>query len=270
MTTILQEILDHKKVEVADRRTKVSIHQLEQSPFFKRETISLKQSVADPNKSGIIAEIKRKSPSKGVIHPNVSVEEISVGYARAGASAFSILTDTKFFGGTNEDIITARKLNTCPILRKDFIIDEYQIVEARSIGADAILLIAAALSPSRLKQLRSFATSLQLEVLMEVHDEQELRDNIDSSPDLVGVNNRDLKSFKVDVQLSKSLAPMIPDSIIKVSESGIESPQLIIELASYGFKGFLIGQRFMENGKPEEAARAFIQELNTLRQTIRK
>lgn len=257
----MDQIIAHKQKEVSGKKDLYPVKLLEQSIYFSTPTVSLKRYVTRDDKSGIIAEIKRKSPSKGDINPYVSIERTSIGYMQAGASALSILTDTHFFGGKNEDLITARKFNFCPILRKDFVIDEYQILEAKSIGADAILLIAAALTPAEIKTLSQFAQGLQLEVLLEVHNEEELMDNLDSNPDLIGVNNRDLKTFEVDINLSKKLAVKIPDDIIKVSESGIESPDRILELKRFGFSGFLIGQSFMQHNRPEVAAMEFIKEL---------
>ena len=183
---------------------------------------------------------------------------------QAGASALSILTDKHFFGGSNEDLTTARKFNFCPILRKEFVIDEYQIVEAKSIGADAILLIAAVLSPMEVRKFTDFAHSLALEVIMEVHDETELKNNLAAGVDLIGVNNRDLKTFTLNIETSKRLAPMMPNDVIKVSESGIESPEAIMELKQHGFKGFLIGQTFMQHSRPDKAALEFIKELKRL------
>ena len=216
------------------------------------------------DKSGIIAEIKRRSPSKGDINPNVSVERTSVGYMQAGASALSILTDNKFFGGTNEDLMIARKLNSGPILRKDFVVDEYQIIEAKSIGADAILLIAAALEPKEITALAKFAHSFHLEILLEVHNEKELQDNLQAEVDLIGVNNRNLKTFATDIEISKHLAEMIPNHVVKVSESGIEKTETILELKKYGYQGFLMGQNFMQHNSPERACKEFIDELNRL------
>jgi indole-3-glycerol phosphate synthase len=262
--TILEEILIHKKQEVAARKDANPAKSLERSVYFGAPIISMKMHLLQPDKSGIIAEIKRKSPSKGVINPNVSVEGISMGYVRAGASAISVLTDNKFFGGSNEDLIMVRRLNSCPILRKDFVIDEYQIVEAKSIGTDAILLIAAALEPAILKGLCKFAHSLGLEVLLEVHNEVELNNNVDAGADLIGVNNRNLKTFELDVNISKALAEKIPNSVVKVSESGIENPGVIRDLKKYGFRGFLIGQTFMQSGEPGKAAMDFISELKRL------
>jgi indole-3-glycerol phosphate synthase len=180
---------------------------------------------------------------------------------QAGASALSILTDTKFFGGSNDDLMTARKFNFCPILRKDFTIDEYQIIEAKSIGADAILLIAAALEPKDAEQLATFAHSLGLEVLLEVHDEEELKRVSKVDADLIGVNNRSLKTFEVSIDVSKRLAPLIPKGKVKVSESGLSDPNVIAELKTSGYEGFLIGETFMKHGRPEDAAMDFIKQI---------
>ena len=171
------------------------------------------------------------------------------------------MTDKNFFGGSNDDLTTARKFNFCPILRKDFTIDEYQIVEAKSIGADAILLIAAVLSASELKSLAAFAHSFGLEVLLEVHNEEELNKSVDAGADLIGVNNRDLKTFQLSIEVSKRLANAIPSSVVKVSESGIESVEAILDLRSYGYEGFLMGQNFMQHSRPEGACKEFIDDL---------
>lgn len=261
---ILDQIIEHKKKEVEERQGLYPIKFLEQSIFFNSPAVSLKKYIQRKDKSGIIAEIKRKSPSKGVINSNVSVERTSIGYMQAGASALSILTDKHFFGGSNEDLTTARKYNFCPILRKDFTIDEYQIVEAKSIGADAILLIAAALSVAKLKELAKFAKSLGLEILLEVHNKLELESNLNADVDLIGVNNRDLKTFNLSLDISKELASLIPKAFVKVSESGIESPEAIIELKKYGYEGFLMGQNFMQHSRPEQAAKDFIKQLRKL------
>jgi indole-3-glycerol phosphate synthase len=258
---ILDQIIEFKRKEVAERKLLFPLSVLEQSSGFSLPVISLKASLVRADKTGIIAEIKRKSPSRGVINANVSIERTSVGYVQAGASALSILTDTKFFGGSNEDLLTARKFNSCPILRKEFVVDPYQIVEAKSIGADAILLIAAVLSPKEIVRYTELAHSLGLEVLMEVHDENELNDNLAAGVDVIGVNNRDLKTFSLSIETSKRLAALIPSEVIKISESGIESIEAIMELRKYGFKGFLIGQTFMQNSRPELAAVEFMEEL---------
>ena len=261
---ILEEIIQHKKVEVAETKSLYPVKLLEQSIYFQSPVVSLKKYVQRADKSGIIAEIKRKSPSKGDINPYVSVERTSIGYMQAGASALSILTDKKFFGGTNEDLMLARKFNFCPILRKDFVVDEYQIIEAKSIGADAILLIAASLDPKEISTLAKFARSLQLEILLEVHNEKELQDNLEAQVDLMGVNNRDLKTFVTDIGISKRLAEVIPNHVVKVSESGIEKTETIIELKKYGYQGFLMGQNFMQHSRPEKACKEFIDELKRL------
>ncbi len=260
---ILDKIVAHKRTEVAGRKSLYPVKLLEQSIYFATQPVSLKKYIQRKDKSGIIAEIKRKSPSKGVINPHVSVERTSIGYMQAGASALSVLTDKEFFGGSNDDLTLARKYNFCPILRKDFTIDEYQIVEAKSIGADAILLIAAALEPERLKELADFAHSFGLEVLLEVHNDEELQANLDAGADLIGVNNRNLKTFELSIEISKALAERIPKEAVKVSESGIESVATILELKKFGYEGFLMGQNFMQHSRPEEACREFIDELRT-------
>ena len=260
---ILETIVEQKKKEVAERKSLHPAKQLEQSEFFARPTASLKEYVQRKDLSGIITEIKRKSPSKGIINPDVSIERTSVGYVQAGASALSILTDKEFFGGSSEDLIAARKLNTCPILRKDFTIDEYQIIEAKSIGADAILLISAILDPKQAKQLANFAHSLKLEVLFEVHSAEELHPELFSVVDLIGVNNRDLKTFEVSLDVSKKLFDIMPKESVKISESGISSVEAIDELRGIGFDGFLMGENFMKNGKPEEAAKEFMRKLKS-------
>lgn len=261
---ILQQIIADKYKEVAERKLLRPVAELESSAYFDRPVFSLKQFVTRTDKSGIIAEIKRKSPSKGIIHANVLIEQVSVGYVQAGASAISVLTDFNYFGGSSEDLVAVRKLNACPVLRKDFTVDEYQVIEAKSIGADAILLIAAALDPVRLKQLAAMAHSLSLEVLLEVHNREELFANLDAQADLIGVNNRNLKTFKTSVSLSEELASLIPNEFVKISESGIENPETIIALKQHGYQGFLMGQSFMQHSNPELACRELITELKRL------
>jgi len=260
---ILDEIITHKRREVYENILKRPIKELEKSVHFSRNTFSLRKSVLDITKHGIIAEIKRKSPSKGIINHNVSIERISTGYVNAGVSGISVLTDSKFFGGSNADLTTARELNNIPILRKDFIISEYQIVEAKSIGADAILLIAAALSPVELKSLSNCARSLGLEILLEVHNEEELLKSKDVYADLIGVNNRNLQTFEVSIEISKQLISKIPKETASVSESGIENPLIIKELKNLGYSGFLIGQNFMQTESPETACLDFIKKLKS-------
>jgi indole-3-glycerol phosphate synthase len=261
---ILDEIIDYKRKEVSDRKSLYPVKLLEQSIFFSSPTVSLKKYVQREDKTGIIAEFKRKSPSKGIINAHAPVERTTIGYMQAGASALSVLTDKQFFGGSNEDLTVVRKYNFCPVLRKDFTIDEYQIIEAKSIGADAILLIAAVLDPKDSKTLAEFAHSLGLEVLLEVHDADELRKNLDVDADLIGVNNRNLKTFEVSTDISKRLAPLIPDKFVRVSESGISSPETIVDLRKHGYKGFLMGENFMRHSQPEVEAKSFMEDLRKI------
>jgi indole-3-glycerol phosphate synthase len=262
---ILEEIVLHKRKEVNERKSLVPVKLLEQSIYFDTTPISLTKYLLREDKSGIIAEIKRKSPSAGIINAHLSIERTSIGYMQAGASALSILTDTHYFGGKNEDLTMARKFNYCPILRKDFVVEEYQILEAKSIGADAILLIAAALSPAEIRKLAAFAHSLGLEVLLEIHGRAEWETNTDAGVGLIGVNNRNLKTMQVDVQTSFELVGLLPETVVKVSESGITNPQTLVELYQAGFRGFLIGERFMHHGRPELACAEFIQKYQELK-----
>ena len=259
--SILDDIIARKKVEVAEAKLLAPRHVLERSEFFSAPKVSLVQALNESGASGIIAEFKRRSPSKGILNANASVERVTRGYIEAGASALSILTDTKFFGGTNDDVRAARRGNRCPILRKDFTIDEYQIVEAKSIGADVILLIASALVATQAAALARFAHSLGLEVLLEVHGSDELEKTADVDADLIGVNNRNLKTFEVSVDTSRRLAGLIPGPVAKVAESGISDPATIHDLRDYGYHGFLVGERFMKATNPEQAAQVFIENL---------
>lgn len=261
---IIDKIIAQKHIEVAEKSSLVPVKLLEKSIFFEGKVVSMKRYVTDAEKSGIISEFKRQSPSKGIINGAAQVETVSIGYMQAGASALSILTDKDFFGGSNEDLKSARKFNFCPILRKDFVIDEYQILEAKSIGADCILLIAAALEPAKLKSLAAFARSLGLEVLMEVHDREELERSLCDELDLVGVNNRNLKTFDVSLDTSLELVEKIPSSFVKISESGISKPETLVTLKKAGFDGFLIGENFMKSSRPEQAAYNFIKEYKKL------
>jgi indole-3-glycerol phosphate synthase len=261
---ILEKIIADKYKEVEEKSSILPVKLLERSTYFEGKVVSMKKYVINPDKSGIIAEFKRKSPSKGMINASASVEQVSIGYMQAGASALSILTDKEYFGGTNEDLKIARKFNFCPILRKDFVVDQYQIVEAKSIGADCILLIAAALEPEKLKSLAAFAKSLGLEVLLEVHDGEELEKSLNENVDLVGVNNRNLKTFEVSLDTSLGLVNRIPSNFVKISESGISDPNTMMELKKAGFDGFLIGENFMKSARPEQAAYNFIREFGKL------
>jgi len=259
MSTILDKILADKKLEVADRKLSVSISELENSFFYSRNCFSLKQSLLNSD-TGIISEFKRKSPSKGWIHEHANVEAITSGYCVAGASGISILTDFSHFGGTTQDIITARPNITCPVLRKDFVIDEYQLYEAKAMGADVVLLIAAALSPEKTLEFAMKAHKLGLEVLLEVHNQAELG-HANEYVDMMGVNNRNLKTFEVNTTISFELCGMIPDEFVKVSESGISSVETVLKLRSAGYRGFLMGENFMKEPNPPEALSGFISKL---------
>jgi indole-3-glycerol phosphate synthase len=256
---ILDKIIAHKKIEIANAKEKISVDELMQSDFFKRPVFSLKQFLLDETKTGIIAEFKRQSPSKGIINGTADVLEVTRAYTLHGASCLSILTDNHFFGGFVEDIKIARA-NKVPILRKDFMIDEYQLIEARAMGADVILLIAACLSPERVKELAVFAKKLQLEVLLEIHTEEELLHICDETG-IVGVNNRDLKTFTVDIKRSIELSKKIPADKIKIAESGIHDVETICIFKRAGFKGFLIGENFMKQPDPTIAFADFVQQL---------
>lgn len=265
---ILDKIIKYKKVELKKKKEAFPVRRLEKSQYFSVSTVSLSHYLLEENLSGVIAEIKRKSPSKGMIHEIVDIEKISNGYIKAGASAISVLTDEYFFGGSSEYLTKARKSIAFPILRKDFIFDEYQIVEAKSIGADAILLIASVLSPKEAKQLAAFANTLGLEVLLEVHTKDQAQNYPNEYTQMVGVNNRNLDDFSVNIQTSIDLSEIIPDDFVKVSESGINDPQNIILLKNYGFKGFLIGEYFMKSANPHLKCAEFITSLKKLEESI--
>jgi indole-3-glycerol phosphate synthase len=262
---ILDRIVRYKKKEVISAQLFIPISELEQMHFFNRKTIHLTEFLLSNNRTGIIAEYKRKSPSKGIINDQSSVEEVTNGYAANGASGLSILTDFHFFGGSVEDLMAARKVNQVPILRKEFIISEYQIFEAKAIGADAILLIAAILDKKQARKFAHTANELDLQVLLEIHEESEL-DMLNEYIDIVGVNNRNLKNFIVDLEQSAKLAEKIPGNFIKISESGITSPDDILFLRHHGFRGFLIGENFMKTSNPVKAFAEFVESLQIAEQ----
>ncbi|TVZ23826.1 indole-3-glycerol phosphate synthase [Dokdonia sp. Hel_I_63] len=257
--TILDKITADKIKEVALRKSLIPVSQLEQSVLFERDIISLATAVR--NGSGIIAEHKRRSPSKSVINNSLNVQDVARGYEQAGVSGMSVLTDMKYFGGALDDLIIARATTSFPLLRKEFIVDEYQILEAKAYGADAILLIAATLSRKQIEQFSTFAKSLGLDVLCESHNEEELQKSIMPSVDMLGINNRNLKTFEVSLETSKELIKQIPDDFTKISESGISSVEAIKELKPHGFHGFLIGENFMKTDNPGESAATFINQL---------
>lgn len=255
---ILDKIVIRKKEEVADAKQLVSIKDLENSVHFVRKPYSFKQFLLDEKRTGIISEFKRRSPSKGLINGTADVAEVTLAYNNAGASALSVLTDTDFFGGKAEDLIKARAVNEIPILRKDFIIDEYQILEAKAWGADIVLLIASILTPKQIVDFGKFAQNLGLNVLLEVHNLEELERSICPNLDAIGVNNRNLADFTVNIQTSFDLVNQIPNDFMKISESAISKPETIKELRDAGYNGFLIGENFMKTDNPGLAIRDFI------------
>jgi len=257
---ILDQIIASKKKEIALKKSIVSVAQLEKSDLFNKKTNSLSKSIIN-SPFGIIAEHKRRSPSKATINNSFAVEDVAKGYENAGASGISVLTDMKYFGGSLEDLLLARASVRIPLLRKEFIVDEYQLLEAKAFGADAILLIAAVLTKEEIKQLSEFAQSLALEVLLEVHNQEELDKSSMPSLDLIGVNNRNLKTFEVSLQNSIDLINHIPNDFVKISESGITTTNDIKLLRSHGFQGFLIGESFMKTDNPGKSLEQFINEL---------
>ena len=258
---ILDTIIEKKKIEVSERKSNKSIAELQQGRFFKNNVPDLKEYLSREDKTGIIAEFKRRSPSKGIINNLSTVKEVTNGYTQYGASGLSVLTDQEFFGGSLDDLLEAT-VNDIPLLRKDFIIDEYQLIESKAFGAGVILLIAACLLPEQVKDLAVTAKQLGLNVLLEIHNDQELQ-HICDEVDVVGVNNRDLKTFTVDINRSIELAKKIPAGKIKISESGIDNAETIKRLKEHGFKGFLIGEKFMKERDPGEAFKIFTQELKS-------
>ena len=259
--SILNKIIANKKKEVELKKKLFPTNYLEKSPLFDRKTFSLTKKLKSSD-SGIIAEHKRRSPSKSVINNSSTVTEVVKGYQAAGVCGISVLTDIKYFGGSIEDLNAARAESELPLLRKEFFIDTYQLIEAKAHGADVILLIAAILNRNEIKLLSETAKDLNLEVLLEVHNSKELKKSIMPSLDLIGVNNRNLKTFEVDLETSKSLAAKIPDNFVKVSESGISNVDLIKDLKTFGFQGFLIGENFMKSTDPGDSALNFIKKLS--------
>ncbi len=256
---ILDTIVAQKKIEISERRIHTPLAALEARQNFLLPVSSLAASLTTENSTGIIAEFKRKSPSKGFIKQDADIRQITAEYTKSGAAGLSVLTDETFFGGSDQDLLSAR-MNNIPILRKEFIIDEYQIVEAKSLGADVILLIAACLTPTEVRQFAQTANSLGLESILELHAEEELGHVCDEVTH-VGINNRDLKTFNVDIERSLCMAEKIPDTKIKIAESGIDKVETIHLFRQNGFKGFLIGEYFMKQRDTGLAFKAFVDEL---------
>jgi len=259
--TILDEINNNKRKEIEEAKAKISIGQLQLSPYFNRKINSLKAALLTKSASGIIAEFKPKSPSKGIINAEAEASQVTAGYVAAGVSGLSVLTDFTYFGGSFTNLAKTRQANPdTPILRKDFMLDPYQIYEAKAHGADLILLIAESLDKKLLLELTLKAKELGLEVLVEVHNEKEL-EKLNPHVDIVGVNNRDLRTFVVDVNTSVRLGKLIPEQFVKISESGISDPASIRKLKDAGFKGFLIGETFMKTSDPAKTCEAFIKSI---------
>ena len=262
MADILETIVENKRKEVARQKQAVNLQTLVAlgGDRLERPTFSMRHSLAS-SATGIIAEFKRKSPSKGWLHPGARVQDVLPFYAEGGASACSILTDGDFFGGSLSDLQQARRLVNIPLLRKDFIVDPYQLYQARVMGADAVLLIAACLSKEECAQLAATAHSLQLEVLLEVHSAEEL-DHVNADIDMLGVNNRHLGTFDTDVKHSFTLIDQLKGyAPLLVSESGISQAETVKQLRAAGFRGFLIGETFMKTAQPGETLRNFIEAL---------
>ena len=259
MINILKEIVANKKKELEFLKNKIPIQKLEKSIYFERKIYSMQKSLL--NKSGIISEFKRKSPSNPNINLNANLLQITNGYQKANSSGVSILTDKQFFGGEINDLLECRINLSVPILRKDFIINEYQIIESKSIGSDAVLLIASCLTKKEIISLARLSKSLGLEVLIEVHSEYELNKSLNQFIDIVGVNNRNLKLFKTDINISINLSDLIPKEFCKISESGISSIDQIKILKNCGYNGFLIGENFMKSNNPSKKCLKFINSL---------
>ncbi len=262
MKNILDKIVETKKTEVAEMKTYADLDWYKYFGIdFERKCISLKENLLKENSTGIIAEFKRKSPSKGWFKDaKYPALETVMAYEQFGAAGVSILTDQTYFGGEFKDIPTCMGAIKLPILKKDFIIDEIQIQEAKAHGADVILLIAAILSPKRVVELAGEAKKYGLEVLLELHGEDEL-DHICDEVDMIGINNRNLKNFEVDIQHSIKLSKQLPADKVKIAESGIDDVETIKILKDAGFKGFLIGEKFMREPNPGIAFEQFVQKL---------
>jgi len=258
--SILDRIVADKKIEVAQKKKLFPVSYYEGSPLFDRPRNSLSLLLRQ-SKSGIIAEHKRRSPSKQNINSSLSVSEVAIGYEAAGVCGMSVLTDGKYFGGSIEDLNLVRASTKFPLLRKEFIVDEYQVIEAKAHGADLILLIASILTRAEIQQLSSAAQKMDLDVLLEVHKQEELEKSLMPTLDLLGVNNRDLGTFEVSLETSHYLASKIPDDFVKVSESGISKVETIRELKAFGYQGFLVGENFMKTDNPGAAAQSFIKQL---------
>lgn len=255
--TILEKIKQYKLKEVEQIERHKSVYELQREPYFLRQTYSLKQRLQDEKQSGIIAEFKRASPSKGIIHKDADVKKITTSYKKAKVSGLSVLTDSHFFQAQKNDFATARKYNSIPILRKDFIVSDYQILETKAMGADVMLLIASILEAKEIQRFAKMAKNIGLEVLLEVHTQSEIEEKFCDEIDILGINNRNLHTFEVDIENSIRLAQSLPSNLPKIAESGINDTATLLRLKENGFQGFLIGERFMKQEKPAVACKEF-------------
>ncbi len=262
--TILDQIVAYKYREVEECKSHYPANMLEKSIYFQKRPKSLRKALLREELFGIIAEFKRKSPSRGIMNESALPGKVCLEYLQAGSSAVSVLTDSEFFGGSSADLMNARKYIDCPVLRKDFIVDEYQIIEARSIGADAVLLITELHQAARLEQLHRFARSLEMEVLVEVHDKKNIS-RIPYDAQLIGINSRNLASFRVNLNHLAKLVHHLPPEVVKVAESGIKSAADYLNFKNEGFNAFLIGELFMNTPDPGKTCETFIKELKKLR-----
>lgn len=271
MKDILDDIMEYKKIEVEQQKLNLPPAELYRRVEQMKADASLRprrsmSRALVSSDTGIIAEFKRRSPSKGWINESASLERIAGGYALNGASALSVLTDEKYFGGNLDFLRTVASMVDVPVLRKDFIIDEYQLFQAYEAGADAVLLIASCLSRESCIALASKAHELGLEVLLEIHSADELG-HLDCGADMVGVNNRNLGTFHTDVNNSFALAELLPKDSVLVSESGISDPKTICRLQDAGYSGFLIGETFMKTADPAESLLRFVDEIRQCRKS---
>ena len=264
MKKILDDIVLNKRLEVEIRKPLYPVEQFEHSPFFYRQPLSMADFILNDANNGIVAEFKRRSPSKGLINGTAEPGQVTSQYTKHGAAALSVLTDQDYFAGSDNDLRLVAENRTIPLLRKDFTVDSYQILEARALGADAILLIAAILSKNEVRDLSRLARSLGMEVLLELHGEEEF-DKIDTDIQLIGINNRNLQSFEVSIEHSIRLAEKLPADKVRIAESGIHSAETLVELRNNGFDGCLIGERFMREAEPGEAVRLFNEQVSELK-----
>jgi indole-3-glycerol phosphate synthase len=256
---VLDEIIAFKKDELKTKKTAFPVSKLKKSLFFSREMPSFYKALINPGPL-IIGEFKRKSPSKGIINNSSEVEDVARGYEEAGVAAMSILTDLKYFGGENHDLQKVAGFAKIPLLRKEFIVDEYQIFESKAIGASAILLIASVLSNEEVHAFAGLASDLGLDVLFEIHEKKDI-EKLNDKIRIIGVNNRNLKTFDVSMNNSRELLSKLPVSCLKVAESGFSTCKDVNELFALGYDVFLIGENFMRSDNPGETAKNFIDDL---------